>query len=433
MSDEEMFDAAARAYPEQAQSPHARLQRAVILGQVNELVQMLSEWQSLPDCSPHLHRFATTLLLVLSKVRVPVLNPSPALLQSDAHRAIHAYMRAVVCALHKPAIVVALALHVPAEQRVAFVAQFVAESVEGRSIQEARELEAIALIAEDERVRDAARKHDRRTRYIQAIEAGGLDTGRVLLQVFVNLLPPDSGPVRAYHFGGREEPGEADGMGSHMALIEVLGWLTARADYWQESISVANAIARQLALRHRVSHVRDVVRALPSLTLDRCRAACLSELRHGAAFAFELEYWRALCDAYDAFAAWHASRAHGDAESVAALYEGAEAALRRVVDFPDAPLFVPGPSDGGRRQAQLFAIRENYIPQVFMMLHNLHYESGRFDLSLSLADDVADNRKRLWSVFSRTGTLEQFLGLMKDSSMRLLALGHRCIVGFDVP
>ncbi len=433
LADEEMFAAAAAAFPEQAQTVHARIQKAMILGQLNELAQLLSDYQRLPDCSPHIHRFSVSALLVLSKVRTPYFNPTPELLLADAHFAIGVYLNRVVAALHKPAIVVALALHLPAAGRSRFVARFVADSVEGRSVQEARELEAITLIAEDERVRDAARKQDRRTRYVQAIEAGGLEIADVLQHVFVNLLPPESAHVRAFHFNNQDDSA-VDTMGSHAALIEILGWLTIRSDHWKQSVEVANSISRHLALRHRVSHIRDVLRTLPSLTLDQCRSACLTEPRATSSYAFEIEFWRALCDAYDAFATWHNSQSRSDSQATAALYEGAEGALRRVVDFPTAPLFdlAAGGIGGERyRQAQLAVIRDNYIPQVFVMLHALHCQSGRPELSLALADDVADKRKNLWSVFARTEMLEPFLGLMKEASTMLLARGHRCIVGFD--
>jgi hypothetical protein len=387
----------------QAQSPHAQIQRAIILGELNELVMLLKSLQSDPNCSVHLHRFATTALLILSKVRAPELNPFPAMLLNDTHRSIHVYLQRVVSSLARPATVVALALHLPEEQRVSFVARFISQSMEEFSIQESRELDSsVFLLREtEERSRDAARKLDRRTRFIQALEAGGLNTVQVLLQVFRNLLPvSEVDRVRAYHFGADANDDE-DTMGSHRALIEVLGWLTVRQDHWQECAQVANDVARELALRHRVSHVKDVLRALPQSTLDLCRERC-RERDDGASFAFEIEFWRALVDAYDAFAAWHGARAQETANlgHTNALYEGAELALRRIVDFPDRPLFDGAISHNPLRRAQLRVIRDNFIPQVFFMLHNLHFYSQRFDLSLALADDVADRRKRLWTLFS---------------------------------
>ncbi len=427
-SDQEIMAAVMSAAPaSQASSPHARIQRAIIMGELNELVLLLSTLQADASSSTHLHRFSTTALLVLSKVRAPELNPSPALLLNDTHRSIHVYLERVVGELGRPSTVVALALHLPEADRVPFVARFIAQSMEEYALQESRELDGALLLAEsEERVRDAARKLDRRTRFIQALEAGGLNTVQVLLQVFRNMLPPDHGEVRAFNFGTTSESG--DTMGSHRALIEVLGWLTVRQEHWMESAQVANDIARQLALRHRVSHIKDVLRALPVSTLDLCRENCKSR-DENASFAFEIEFWRALVDAYDAFAAWHGARSSdGSAGLVTALYEGAEAALRRIIDFPDRPLFE---FSNTLRSTQLALVRDCYIPQVFLMLHNLHYNSQRYDLSLALADDVADRRKKLWTVFVRNGKLEQFMSLMKQSSMMIYARGHRDLVGFD--
>jgi hypothetical protein len=258
-SDSEIMEIVVASSPSiQALSPHARIQRAIILGELNELVVLLNSFQSDPLSSPHLHRFATTVLLILSKVRVPELNPSPHLLLNDAHASIHSYLDRVVASLKKPVTVVTLALHLPENQRIEFVARFIANSMEGYALEERKELDGVLLLGNDEKVRDSARKQDRRSRYIQAIESGGLDTVRVLLQVFANLLPAESGVVRAYYFGNDDDEEKNDSMGSHHALIEVLGWLTIRLDHWKESVAVANTIARQLALRHRVSHIKDV-------------------------------------------------------------------------------------------------------------------------------------------------------------------------------
>jgi hypothetical protein len=80
-----------------------------------------------------------------------------------------------------------------------------------------------------------------------------------------------------------------------------------------------------------------------------------------------------------------------DVATVRVLYEGAELALRRAVDFPSAPLFVPTSVNGeSYREAQLRVIRHLVMNQVFLMLHHLHHTMGRFDLCLSLADDLAE-------------------------------------------
>ena len=426
-----------------ARFPFAQIQKSIILGQLNELVQMLESFQS-SSSDPILIRFATHLLLVLSKVRVPGLNPEPNLILADAHQAIGRYVSSEVSRLDSPAMAVSLGLHLTSERRIECVANFIAVSVEGATnasvvSQSSSPFQnpTFSLLAQTEAGRAAEKKKMRRLRHIHALEAGGLDTVEILLRVVLNLLPESSKSTRTYNFGGDQivgaAPTEADFMGSHLPLVEVLGWLTIRFEHWKESVFVANQIARNLALRHRVSDIKDVLRALPEVTLDQCRQACLDENnRQANVFAFEIEYWRTLCDAYDSFADWQVARLDQDPafDEVHALYLGCEANLRRVVDFPEFPLFSGGAMD--LRRSQLFLIRDAMVPQLYFMLHHLHYNMNQFDASLQLANDVADQRRRTWTIFQRSnGRLDRFMALMKDSAVALYATGKADFLGYD--
>lgn len=140
--------------------------------------------------------------------------------------------------------------------------------------------------------------------------AGEMDTVRVLRKVVNGLLPPL--PLSASDFHAEnlstqhmwDSASIAEGNATHLALVEVVGWLTIRAEHWQESIVVANQIARQIALDQRFSLLKDVVGALPQFTLDRARVACASN----TSFALELQFWRTVSDGHEAFAAWLSSR-----------------------------------------------------------------------------------------------------------------------------
>jgi hypothetical protein len=440
LSDEEIFERAnAEGEVSPSRLPFFQIQKLIVLGQLNELVQLLIDLQASDSCPAVIHRFCTHFLLVLSKVRCPYFNPQPELVVSDAQNAIFSYVNKVVSGYNKPAIVVGLGIHVVApDVRVKFISSFIAKCVEENTLEDLKESKAnFAIISAEEQSRRKARKQNLRLKFIQTIEAGGLDTVAVLLEVIQTLLPPPDYSVKVYNynqesFGSTGNTSAHDFMGSHLPLVEVLGWLTIRSEHWKESVVVANSICRNLALRHRISDLHDVLNALPEMTVERHRNACLLPEKKEQAFAFEVEFWRVLCDAYDAFSSWQIARMEkrADLNVVLSLYAGAEAGLRRVVDFPTFPLFERAESND-LRETQLAAIRDAIIPQVFFMLHFLHFNSNRFNLSLALADDVADRRRELWKVFERSGLLERFFALLKESSVCLLGQNHQDILGFD--
>lgn len=251
----------------------------------------------------------------------------------------------------------------------------------------------------------------------------------------MSLLPPPPLAVRevkADHFGEHWLGGNSvQHTTSHMALVEVLGWLTLRAEHWHESVVMANQIARQFVLDQRIVLLRHVIAALPHLTLDRCRQACAS----GADFALEMEFWRTLASAYGAFGEWTGARPLGDSATLQALYEGAEEALRRVLSFPERPLFPPASSAAmdDLRDAQLRTIRRAVVPQVFLMLHHMHHCMARYDLCMALADDVVHHD--VWPLFVEADgsrpLLQRFLALLRDSAVAAFHAGHRDFLAFD--
>jgi len=410
-----------------------KIQNCIIKGELNQVMELLASSQQQGD-NVLMSRFCVTFALVLSKVSVPVFNPEPHLTLEDAYRAIEQHVR-VLTPLDKPALVVAHCNHLAPERRVPCMATFIANAVKNTSIAEAKASEVnFSISSQEETQRKANRIQTRRLKYIRAMEAAQLPTVQVLLQVVLHMLPSEHIAVQAFNFGDLNSSRFAfdaqDGLGSHLPLIEILGWLSIRFEHYRECIFVCNQICRALALRHRVSHLKEVLQSLPEIFLEKSRQDCVESKENS--YAFEIEYWRTLCDAYDSFSEWkiaHEANALHQEEELEALYVGCEANLRRIIDFPDSPLFSSHSQE--LRELQLFVIRDSFIPQAFFMLHYLHFQMDRPHLSLALADDCADQRRRLFAVFERSNMLQRFLALMKESSVQLLRKGSKDILGYD--
>lgn len=154
LRDEDIF-ATIDAVPELAESSRlsfVRVQRMIILGQINELVEYLGELLERADCPAGVRRFAAHALLVLSRVRAPSFNPYPHLLVPAAQAAVESYVDKVLAPLNRPAVVVAMCAQLDDEQRYNCVARFISNSI-------------TAFVGDD-----ADKRQQRRLLYIEACE-----------------------------------------------------------------------------------------------------------------------------------------------------------------------------------------------------------------------------------------------------------------------
>ncbi|KAL6070967.1 Nuclear pore complex protein [Balamuthia mandrillaris] len=454
----------------QVNDPHHITQTLVILDKPEELLEKLAEWVQWTEegrpCPPQLLRFAAHVAiffhflhgfsdLLLPKLswkeqaeqdereeeRMLLTDATPATPTSKALR--------IEEGSHAEAILQTYIKHLVSTDQFAHIALYTSllPSVDQQVETYAHFLAGLSSAPENRAQRE---------RYLALAESAGLNTNQITKRV-VHIIQTSSLEEEE-----KEEISSASAANQITAedenKIRAIEWLTFDPQQRAEALIQSNSLARKFLLQGKHTSARRLLDFVP-----RDSVAVIQQWTEGERPAEELNavkehmalndylssqqayqdwasvfrkqpqapapplsddasqqilFSRRMKDYKEALAKWE--------ESVWKLTNQVVKALSKVLFFPNGWLLdeVVEVTEGElqheeRRERQLEELRRRCIPDLFILYHNVLYETKQYQDSARLADIVADESTKFYSLFSKQ-ELRAFLALINKSVMALV-------------
>ncbi|XP_030848911.1 nuclear pore complex protein Nup107-like isoform X1 [Strongylocentrotus purpuratus] len=429
------------AHPNQKVEAQAKeklhlIQKYIILGDIDTLLEEMSEWlrENNPRPSHHLVRFMAHLALTLRSLGLQTR-------EEICVSVIEAYVKDLISD-NKTELVAIYVSQLPADLQVVWYAKF---------------LEGI---------------HDKNQRQycLQLAEDAGLDVAAITKKVVETLRFKEDG-----------EPGsdivrtaalEAATSQEDRRKIEAIDWLVFDPSQRAEAVKQSNAIIRTFLATTKHDAAREVFKKLPEDSIDviirnwKAMAGSVSPPAEDTNAIREYLCIKAYLDALDAYNDWFAhyhnkkpgppclpddanfhdkvryEHEHKEYEmelerwdqTVLALTKGVSDTMYNVLLFVDGGWMVDQTFDEEDeevdevRLSQMQRLRELCIPKMCLLLHSVLHSTRQFNHCLVLADIMASEQYQLYKVF-RKPELKQVLSRLRESSLQLLdqnldALGY---------
>ncbi|XP_041476652.1 nuclear pore complex protein Nup107-like isoform X2 [Lytechinus variegatus] len=429
------------AHPNQKVESQAKeklhlIQKYIILGDIDTLLEEMSEWlrEINPRPSHHLVRFMAHLALTLRSLGLSTRD-------EICISVIEAYVKDLISE-EKTELVAIYVAQLPPDLQVMWYAKF----LEGIHAKEQRQY------------------------CLQLAEDAGLDVAAITKKV-----------VETLRFKEDEEPGadiihtaalEAATSQEDRRKIEAIDWLVFDPSQRAEAVKQCNAIIRAFLATKKHDAAREVFKKLPEDSIDvilrnwRAMAGSVPPPVQDANAIREYLCIKAYLDALDAYNDWFAhyhnkkpsppslpedanfhdrvryEHEHKEYEmelerweqSVLALTKGVSDTMYNVLLFVDGGWMVDQTFDDDEeevdevRVSQMQRLRELCLPRMCLLLHSVLHSTHQYKDCLILADVVASEQHQLYKVFSKP-ELKQVLSRLRESSLQLLdqsldALGY---------
>ncbi|XP_071501172.1 nuclear pore complex protein Nup107-like [Diadema antillarum] len=415
----------------QAKEKMHLVQKYIILGDVDTLLEEMNDWLCETSSRPshHLVRFMAHLALIL--------------------RALGLQTREEICT----SIIEAYVKDLLADQRTELVAMYVAQLPPDLQVTwYAKFLEGVT-------------DRDQRQYCLQLAEDAGLDVAAITKRV-----------VETLRFKEEEQPDVADSAAYDSATsqedrrkIEAIDWLVFDPSQRAEAVKQSNAIIRAFLATKKHDAARAVFRKLPEDSIDiihrnwRARVGSVPIPPQDDNAIREYLCIKAYLDALDAYNDWFALYHHkkptepslpGDAnfhervrfehehkeyemeldrwqQTLMVQTKGVSDTIYNVLLFLDGGWMVDQRQEeevDDLRKNQMERLRQLCLPRLCLLLHSVLHATQQYKDSLVLADIVASEQYQLYTVFSKP-ELRQLLSKLRESSLQLLdqnldALGY---------
>ncbi|XP_063963328.1 nuclear pore complex protein Nup107-like isoform X1 [Lytechinus pictus] len=429
------------AHPNQKVESQAKeklhlIQKYIILGDIDTLLEEMSEWlrEINPRPSHHLVRFMAHLALTLRSLGLSTRD-------EICISVIEAYVKDLISE-EKTELVAIYVAQLPPDLQVMWYAKFL-EGIHAK---------------------------DQRQYCLQLAEDAGLDVAAITKKV-----------VETLRFKEDEEPGadiirtaalEAATSQEDRRKIEAIDWLVFDPSQRAEAVKQCNAIIRTFLATKKHDAAREVFKKLPEDSIDvilrnwRAMAGSVPPPIQDANAIREYLCIKAYLDALDAYNDWFAhyhnkkpsppslpedanfhdrvryEHEHKEYEmelerweqSVLALTRGVSDTMYNVLLFVDGGWMVDQTFDDDEeevdevRVSQMQRLRELCLPRMCLLLHSVLHSTHQYKDCLILADVIASEQHQLYKVFSKP-ELKQVLSRLRESSLQLLdqsldALGY---------
>ncbi|XP_066579929.1 nuclear pore complex protein Nup107 isoform X2 [Amia ocellicauda] len=409
------------------------IQKFIILGDLDGLLEEFSEWLSggKPALPSHLLRFMSHLILFYRSLGMQ-------LKEEVAVDVLKAYIQLLISEKHTDLIAFYVS-HLPQDVAVAQYAQF------------------LECVTETEQ-----RKH-----CLELAREAGLEVAAVTKTVVENIRERDAEDFAHHDLTPALDTGTSE---EDLRKIDVIDWLVFDPSQRAEALKQSNAIMRKFLGSKKHDAAKEVFAKIP---LDSMREIYRQweELGLGTPLPAEDENAirehlciRAYLEAHEAFNEWfrHMNSppqkptlpsqakftetvAHEMKEKeyemeynnwkgrLEALTDEVKEKIYNVLLFVDGGWMVDVREDAEEdpeRSHQMALLRRLCLPMMCFLLNTVLHSTGQYQESLRLADIVASEQHRLYQVFSRE-ELRKFLQKLRESSLLLLDQG-RDPLGYEI-
>uniref|UniRef100_A0A663F8T9 Nuclear pore complex protein n=1 Tax=Aquila chrysaetos chrysaetos TaxID=223781 RepID=A0A663F8T9_AQUCH len=363
---------------EENQEHYHVIQKFIILGDVDGLMEEFSRWLSkdrsvLPG---HLLRFMTHLILFFRTLGLQTK-------EEVSVEVLKTYIQRMVSEKHTDLIAFYVS-HLPPELAVAQYALFLEDVIES----------------------------DQRHHCLELAKDAGLDVATITKTVVENIRKKDAGEFSHHDHMLDMGTTEADRL-----KIDVIDWLVFDPAQRAEALKQSNAIMRKFLASKKHEAAKDVFVKIPQDSIAEIYnqweeqgmdtplpAEDDNAIReHLCIRAYLMDYgiWKGLLDA---------------------LTADVKEKMYNVLLFVDGGWMVDvreDAEDDPERTHQMILLRKLCLPMMCFLLHTVLHSTGQYQECLRLADMVASERHKLYTVFSKE-ELRKLLQKLRESSLMLL-------------
>ncbi|XP_033633061.1 nuclear pore complex protein Nup107-like [Asterias rubens] len=412
----------------QSKERHHVIQKYIILGDIDALIEEMGEWLSDDVSRPshHLVRFMAHVVLFLRSLGLQTK-------EEICVAIIEAYVKDLIEEKHKK-LVATYTAQLPYEMQVSWYARF---------------LEGI-------------HDKDERQQCLQLAEEAGLDVAQITKTVVENIRTRDQTDfMDSNELSSAREAATSE---EDRRKIEATDWLMFDPSQRAEALKQSNAIIRTFLACKKHEAAKEVFNKVPTDSIDliyrNWQARAGREMLPAVDKNAIKEYLciKAYLDAFDSFNDWfehyHNKRPlerlmpenpnfhekvrfeHEQKEYELELerwHQALNQQSKRVKEcIFNVLLFVNGgwmvdqtmtdedeTEDEAMRQKQLEDLRKLCLPMLCSLLYTVLHTSGQYQDCVALADIIASEEYQLYKVFSRQ-ELQQFLTKLRESSLLLL-------------
>ncbi|XP_035671909.1 nuclear pore complex protein Nup107-like [Branchiostoma floridae] len=406
----------------EAEEPFHTIQKYIILGDVDGLIETMSEWIN-GDSSPHQHlvRFMAHLVLFFRSIGVHTKDElCTAILEH--------YVRTLIDA-GETQLVAFYTATLPLDRQVLLYAHFL------------------------ERVEE----HAERQMCLELAEEAGLDIPTITKTVVENIRTRDQGDFKV----GVEITAALEAATSEddRRKIRAIDWLVFDESQRAEALKQSNAVMRTFLAMKKHTAAKEVFAKIPTGSVDVINRQwqiqngsaplpaeddnaireyiCIQtyimahdefndwfshfhhnkpqrpKLQEGANFTEKVKHEHREQEYKVELSRWHHTLSSQTEEVVTKIYN--------VLLFPDGWMVdqrMESLEDEGRTH-QLDLLRQLCLPTMCLLLHTILHQTGRYADCMVLADTIASEQHQLYTVFRRD-ELQRFLQKLRDSSIQLL-------------
>uniref|UniRef100_A0A8B9M239 Nuclear pore complex protein n=1 Tax=Accipiter nisus TaxID=211598 RepID=A0A8B9M239_9AVES len=363
---------------EENQEHYHVIQKFIILGDVDGLMEEFSRWLSkdrsvLPG---HLLRFMTHLILFFRTLGLQTK-------EEVSVEVLKTYIQRMISEKHTDLIAFYVS-HLPPELAVAQYALFLEDVIES----------------------------DQRHHCLELAKDAGLDVATITKTVVENIRKKDAGEFSHHDHMLDMGTTEADRL-----KIDVIDWLVFDPAQRAEALKQSNAIMRKFLASKKHEAAKDVFVKIPQDSIAEIYnqweeqgmdtplpAEDDNAIReHLCIRAYLMDYgiWKGLLDA---------------------LTADVKEKMYNVLLFVDGGWMVDvreDAEDDPERTHQMILLRKLCLPMMCFLLHTVLHSTGQYQECLRLADMVASERHKLYTVFSKE-ELRKLLQKLRESSLMLL-------------
>ena len=408
------------------------IQKLIILGNIEELLEIMTQWihTDRANLNTHLIRFMAHLVLFLRNTR-------PGFMEDYVNVILETYVEELIQGNNK-LLVAHYTSTLPPDSQVMWCAKF---------------LEGVTEAEEKQQCLELARE-------------AGLNIPAITKTVVENIRSHDvvdfTQDLQTINTAINQEDRKK---------IESIDWLVFDSYQRSEAIKQANAIMRSFVAVKKLTAAKEVLNKLPPDSIDIVvevwvRQTGTTELSPEDNNCLrEFICHKAYLDAMDSFNDWFNTYHHTKPTKPTVLHGATftekvahehrvkqyEADMDRwhhnlisqtrmtkkkmynVLLFTDGGWMVDQKEEedlDGNRQQQMMSLRQLVLPGLCFLLHNILHTSQQYAECLQLADIIASEQHQLYKVF-RNDELRQLLKLLRDSSLAVLDQ-NKDTLGYDL-